>query len=166
MFTLIYVSIAKGMLFLHSKNIIHRDLKWANVLLDSNMVAKITDFGVSTLKDQSRSNMTKFVGTGSYMAPEIVLKELYDEKCDVFSFGIMMFELYCEQMNPYGNKINIEAKVAKNPLFRPVFPENMDIPQSRIFFVFLMQRCWSHEPSLRPSFADIVNLLEEKFKAL
>jgi len=100
------------------------------------------------------------------MAPEIVLNEFYDEKCDVFSFGIMMFELYCESLNPYGNKGNIEVKVAKNPLFRPVFPDTIDVPQQHIFYVFLMQRCWSHEASLRPSFADIVTTFEEKVKTL
>ena len=65
--------------------------------------------------------MTKYIGTSAYMAPEIANNEFYDEKCDVFSFAIIMFEVLTENFNPYGEfAANIETKVAKNPLFRYV----------------------------------------------
>lgn len=63
----ILIQVAKGMRFLHSKNVIHRDLKCDNVLLDQHMTAKITDFGASKLKQCSEQQMTKMVGTSIYI---------------------------------------------------------------------------------------------------
>lgn len=55
--------VAKGMRFLHSKNVIHRDLKCDNILIDANMIAKITDFGISKMKSHEKSKMTQRVGS-------------------------------------------------------------------------------------------------------
>jgi len=158
------LNIARGMAYLHAKGIIHRDLKCDNVLIDTNMVPKITDFGVSTLVQHQRAVRTLNVGTSCYMAPECVLDENYNEKCDVFSFGIMMFEILCETLKPYGSNIslNLEMRVAKNPLFRPVLPENVEVAPAQLFYIKLMQQCWSHLPQDRPSFDSIIETLEGK----
>lgn len=87
----ILLHIAKGMRFLHNKNVIHRDLKAENVLVDANLIAKISDFGLSKMKDIEQSRMTKYgtlialdntllVGTSYYMAPEVILEDSYNEK--------------------------------------------------------------------------------------
>jgi len=88
---------AMGMNWLHgSQNpIIHHDLKPSNCLIDENMRVKISDFGFSIIKPKGElicSDVPK--GTALYMAPEIYEGEEYDEKCDVFSFGIILWEIY------------------------------------------------------------------------
>jgi serine/threonine protein kinase len=156
----ILLDVARGMRFLHSNNVIHRDLKCENVLLDNNMVAKVADFGLSR-KSAHGVKMTTMVGSPAYMAPELVANEFYDEKIDVFSFAIVMFELYTESLEPYGPApFGVELKVSKNPLFRPVFPDNFLVRTDEMFIVSLMQECWRHNPKERPSFDDIVQKFE------
>lgn len=86
----ILLDISHGMCFLHSKKIIHRDLKCDNVLVDKNYIAKIADFNIAKLKDTNNSVQTRYVGSSYYIAPEVVLGKAYDEKCDVFSFSMIM----------------------------------------------------------------------------
>lgn len=126
-------------------------------------IYKIADFGASRQKSQE-SRMTQQVGTFVYMSPEVVLGEFYDEKTDVFSFGILMFELIVETLKPYGDQSNVQFKVARNPLFRPVFPESFVISPSQMFLVKLMTQCWNHDPAERPSFDTICSVLESKSK--
>ncbi|OHT14304.1 AGC family protein kinase [Tritrichomonas foetus] len=83
--------IVSGMAYLHRQHIIHRDVKPENILIDSNLLPKITDFGLS--KVANNNLMTMFGGTYYYIAPEIISQEQYDEKIDVYSFGVILFEL-------------------------------------------------------------------------
>ena len=92
---------AKGLAYLHSNGILHRDIKPDNVLvfsLDEVMTVngKLTDFGSSRNVNMLMTNMTftKGVGTPTYMAPEILNKEKYKKPADVFSFGVMLFECF------------------------------------------------------------------------
>ena len=125
-----------------------------NVLIDRNGVAKLADFGLA--RTVSNTKATCYVGTSNYMAPEIVNNEFYDEKCDVFSFAIVMFEVLTEDFEPYGGKVHVEVCVAKNPLFRPNFPDSFQFDNSQMQYVQLMTTCWSHLPSQRPVFTDII----------
>lgn len=98
------------------------------------------------------------------MAPEIVNNEFYDEKCDVFSFGIIMFELLVETTEPYGRvAFNIEYHVARNPLFRPQIPLALSasLEQNQLWLIEIMSKCWMHNPEDRPSFVDIGNALKQ-----
>ncbi|EFC44994.1 predicted protein, partial [Naegleria gruberi] len=94
----ILIGIANGMSYLHGGKdncmIIHRDLKPGNILLSNDLTPKIADFGLSTLSNQS-SNTTKtqHIGTLLYMCPEILLGKNYNEKSDVYSFSIIMWQL-------------------------------------------------------------------------
>lgn len=84
--------VARGMDFLHKNNIIHRDLKAANLLMDEYEVVKVADFGVARVQANS-GVMTAETGTYRWMAPEVIKHGPYDHKADIFSFGIVLWEL-------------------------------------------------------------------------
>lgn len=156
-----FKEIASALNYLHSKKIIHRDMKSENVLVDKNTTFKIMDFGLSKLRGNENKTMTKRIGTGSYMAPEVVEGKKYDEKCDVYSYGIILWEVIHGDFNPYGKKsFQIENQVAKSPNFRP------DINESKVegetWLISLMKRCWQHDPNLRPTFSEVLKTLDKR----
>ena len=84
--------IVEGMKYVHHQKIIHRDLKPSNILIDEHGTVKICDFGISKIMSgQEQQTMTASVGTMLYMAPEIMDNNNYDEKVDVYSFGILLY---------------------------------------------------------------------------
>ncbi|CAH8332541.1 unnamed protein product [Eruca vesicaria subsp. sativa] len=99
----ICVGIAKGLEFLHEGSMIrmvHRDIKTSNVLLDADLNAKISDFGLARLHQEEHSHIsTKVAGTMGYMAPEYVLWGQLTEKADVYSFGVVVMEIVSGQSN-------------------------------------------------------------------
>jgi len=85
--------IAIGMQYLHSRNIMHCDLKSSNILLDGSYKIRITDFGNSKFKRKEDDDNFGRVGTPHWMAPEILRGEAFTPKSDVYSFGIVLLEL-------------------------------------------------------------------------
>uniref|UniRef100_A0A6G5A9V9 Putative catalytic domain of ste20-like kinase-like protein serine/threonine kinase n=2 Tax=Rhipicephalus microplus TaxID=6941 RepID=A0A6G5A9V9_RHIMP len=101
--------ICEGLRFLHSKKVIHRDLKAGNVLLTLDGDVKIADFGVSAKNKHTLQKRDSFIGTPYWMAPEVVLCETYrdnpyDYKADIWSLGITLIEF--AQMEPPNNEMN------------------------------------------------------------
>lgn len=88
----VFTGVAKALSYLHLKNIVHRDLKTDNVLVDAFHQAKIADFGLSVM-DRNHAFMETFAGTPIYMAPEILQEQPYNEKVDIWAFGCIMYNL-------------------------------------------------------------------------
>ncbi|CAI7797659.1 unnamed protein product [Closterium sp. NIES-54] len=144
--------VAEGMAFLHGRGVIHRDLKSANVLLDSAGRAVVGDFGVALLKGE-RGDMTKEVGTYRWMAPEAFGTSAWHvtHKSDVYSFGVVLWELVACQL-PFEDYTPLQAAVAValNGL-RPTIPADCPTGLRR-----LIERCWDKCPEARPEFDDVV----------
>lgn len=158
------LDMARGMAYLHCgpNVVIHRDLKPRNLILDEANELKVGDFGLSKLvKVRNVHDVYKLTGeTGSYryMAPEVFLHENYNTKVDVFSFAMILYEMY-EGHAPFDDEDAHEAArlVAKESL-RPLFSNKIHYPDG---MVDLIKQCWSEYPSKRPDFIDIIQNLEK-----
>ncbi|KAK3118465.1 hypothetical protein QOZ80_9BG0699500 [Eleusine coracana subsp. coracana] len=148
------LDVCRGMSYLHQKGIVHRDLKSANLLLDKDHVVKVADFGLARFQDQVGA-MTAETGTYRWMAPEVINHEPYDNKADVYSFALVLWELMTSKI-PYTSMTPVQAAVGVRKGLRPQLPENAH-PR----LVNLVQRCWEPIPSDRPSFSDIIAELED-----
>ncbi|TVU50977.1 hypothetical protein EJB05_02376 [Eragrostis curvula] len=148
------VDVCRGMCYLHERGIIHRDLKTANLLMDKDQVVKVADFGVARFQDQG-GIMTAETGTYRWMAPEVINHQPYDNKADVFSFAIVLWELITSKI-PYDTMTPLQAAVGVRQGLRPGLPR-----KAHPKLLDLMQRCWEADPSNRPTFPDILAELED-----
>ncbi|GMH02400.1 hypothetical protein Nepgr_004239 [Nepenthes gracilis] len=149
------LDISRGLSYLHSKKIVHRDVKTENLLLSSQRMLKIADFGVARVEAQNPRDMTGETGTLGYMAPEVLDGKPYNRKCDVYSFGICLWEIYCCDM-PYPDLsfADISSAVVQQNL-RPEIPRCC--PSS---LASIMRKCWHSSPDRRPEMDEVVQLLE------
>jgi len=147
---------ARGMCYLHSGKppVLHRDLKSANILLDESYTAKLADFGLSRLK-AVRSGMTGNCGTVQWMAPEVLMNEDYAEPADVFSYGIILWEMLTKEC-PYEGMTPIQCALSVlNENKRPEIPGWC--PQR---FCALIKDCVEKDPKARPTFPQILAALD------
>lgn len=153
---IILYGIAKGMDYIHKKHFIHRDLKPENILLDENLYPQIADFGLSKWYDSDDTSQTQGCGTAAYMAPEIFLGTKYDQSVDVYSYSLIMYEVITGKVafQNFSTSFQLQKKVSDG--YRPEFPFEMEINED---VKDLIQRCWSGEPSERPSFEEIADFL-------
>ena len=161
----ILLQIAIGMNYLHTNNppVLHRDLKSLNILLTDKIEKssdttdiKISDFGLSRLYQKS-CILTGHLGTCYWMAPEIIVNKRYSTKVDVYSYGIIIWEV-CTRKTPYScmsqQQVQFYVSVKKGRPNLKIIPSNTP-PK----IIQLMQMCWDHEPNNRPSFEYIVEFL-------
>ncbi|KAL7130586.1 hypothetical protein ABFS83_13G144200 [Erythranthe nasuta] len=156
---IIAMDAAFGMEYLHSKNIVHFDLKCDNLLVNlkdpSRPICKVGDFGLSKIK---RNTLVSggVRGTLPWMAPELLngSSNRVSEKVDVFSFGIVLWEILTGE-EPYANMHYgaIIGGIVNNTL-RPTIPSYCDSEWRR-----LMEQCWAPNPAVRPSFTEIASRL-------
>jgi serine/threonine protein kinase len=156
----ILMGIATGMAFLHSHSVAHRDLKSANVLYDKHLNIKLCDFAFSKFKRKLSALMDSQVGTPAWMAPEVLRGDAYTLKCDVFSAGVIMWELVHREEPLKG--VNQYAVAIKVGMEGHRLPIDASCP---LIWRKLMESCWV-EPDDRPSFADIEKILAEAKRSI
>lgn len=148
------LDVARGMAYVHGLGFIHRDLKSDNLLISADKSIKIADFGVARIEVQTEG-MTPETGTYRWMAPEMIQHRPYTQKVDVYSFGIVLWELIAGSL-PFQNMTAVQAAFAVvNKGVRPIIPS--DCPP---VLAEIMTRCWDANPEVRPPFAEIVTMLE------
>ena len=149
---------AAGLAFLHRKGLMHRDVKPDNVLLDETLHAKVSDFGIAKLAGSEEApsrcsedgapcsaEHTLAIGTPRYLAPE-TSKAAYDERCDVYSFGMLLWEL-SHQAAPFAGLRGMDAFSSALLGHRPPI-QLLGEPRSQLGR--LVEQCWQHDPKLRP----------------
>eukprot|EP00252_Welwitschia_mirabilis_P011049 TRINITY_DN2486_c0_g1_i10.p1 TRINITY_DN2486_c0_g1~~TRINITY_DN2486_c0_g1_i10.p1 ORF type:complete len:414 (-),score=77.09 TRINITY_DN2486_c0_g1_i10:208-1449(-) len=155
------LEIAKGMAYLHKEPnvIVHRDLKPRNILLVNSNHLKVGDFGLSKIVNaryyQETYKLTGETGSYRYMAPEVFKHRKYDNKVDVFSFAMILYEML-EGSPPFPNSDGYEAAKMLSKGERPVFHVKHHLPELKR----LIEECWDGDSHGRPSFLTIVERLE------
>lgn len=154
-FVSIALDIARGMEYLHSQGVIHRDLKSENLLFTADMCLKVVDFGIAC-EEINCDYLNEDRGTYRWMAPEVINYKPHNRKADVYSFGIVLWEIITGRV-PYEDITPVQAAFAvvhKNA--RPTFPEHCPLAIRK-----LIEKCWVQNPEKRPEFWEIVSILEQ-----
>ena len=148
---------ALGVNWLHSgKNqFIHRDLKLSNLLVTHDFHVRVADFGLTRIKDKKASTSEAPQGSPAYMAPEVFMGQ-YDEKCDVYSFGMCLWEMLTQE------RVFADIPQLEKLMFavveegrRPQIPPNCPTSLRN-----LITSCWDADPTKRPSFKEILEQLD------
>lgn len=160
------IEVAQGVQYLHAHNVIQRDLKTSNILVDSNYTIKIADFGLATrVKDGSMVGAplgrNAMCGTPATMAPEIWRQQPYDERVDIFSLAVVFWELVTRK-KPYSD-LQIDGLALVNAVaaqgLRPQIP--IFCPSE---LAELIVECWDNSPVKRPEAKTVVQRLEDMTK--
>jgi serine/threonine protein kinase len=154
--------IADGMAYLESKNFIHRDLRAANILVSDNNTVKVADFGLARILDQSdiydASKETKF--PIKWTAPEAAYGHKFSVKSDVWSYGVLLYEMITYGRTPYpgmDGTTTLEKVQAGYRMQRPT-GHAFDCPP-KIYEVML--KCWDAMPANRPTFAYLLGFFDD-----
>lgn len=154
--TIIAYQVAVGMAHLHSLNIVHRDLKTSNILIDEDEDCRVADFGLSGIMKDDQE-LIGGVGTPHYTAPEVLAHARYGPKVDSFSYAVVLWEMLNKQI-PYGD-------MTHKQIFDHVVTRNWRLPiqqKAPEGLKKLITRCWSKNPNDRPDFNEIVSMFENK----
>ncbi|KFZ62950.1 hypothetical protein N321_06156, partial [Antrostomus carolinensis] len=153
--------IAAGMKYLSEMNYVHRDLAARNILVNSNLVCKVSDFGLSRFLEDDPADPTYTSSLGGkipirWTAPEAIAYRKFTSASDVWSYGIVMWEVMSYGERPYWDMSNQDVINAVEQDYR--LPPPMDCPTA---LHQLMLDCWVRDRNLRPKFAQIVNTLDK-----
>ncbi|KAH7528141.1 hypothetical protein FEM48_Zijuj05G0040200 [Ziziphus jujuba var. spinosa] len=169
----ICLGVARGLAYLHEESrlrIVHRDVKSSNILLDSNLVPKISDFGLAKLYDDKKTHIsTRVAGTIGYLAPEYAMRGHLTEKTDVFAFGVVALEVVSGRPNSDPNleeeqiyllewAWNLYEEKLERQLVDSKLSEFDEEEVKRLIGVALL--CTQTSPSLRPSMSRVVAMLQ------
>jgi len=157
------IDIATGMAVAHQAGIVHRDLKPANVLIDNDALLKIVDFGVAAAQSQGDTQLTKtgyVIGSPKYMAPEQILGKKVDERADIYSLGVIMYEMFAG-VPPYsrGDHMSVMYQHVQGKARQPI-EINKDLPPE---LNSLVMKCMSLDKAKRSQSMDELRLSLEKF---
>jgi serine/threonine-protein kinase len=157
------IDIATGMAVAHQAGIVHRDLKPANVLIDNDSLLKIVDFGVAAAQSQGDTQLTKtgyVIGSPKYMAPEQILGKKVDERADIYSLGVILYELFTG-VPPYsrGDHMSVMYQHVQGKARQPI-EINKDLPQD---LNNLVVKCMSLDKAKRAQTMDELRASLEKF---
>eukprot|EP01097_Dermamoeba_algensis_P004547 TRINITY_DN2954_c0_g1_i1.p1 TRINITY_DN2954_c0_g1~~TRINITY_DN2954_c0_g1_i1.p1 ORF type:complete len:789 (-),score=152.15 TRINITY_DN2954_c0_g1_i1:1406-3772(-) len=147
---------AKGMIFVHQNNLCHQDLKPHNLMFNSYKVLKVVDFGLASPKTLTPTKTPSTRGSYLWMAPEVMKRMPYNTKADIYSFGIILWQLICSDPSPYPGYSQVDpfVKAVAERGERPPIPTNC-LPSIRE----LMKRCWHADPDKRPTFIEVDEIL-------
>lgn len=160
------IQVAAALKYLHSKNMVHGDMKAGNILVSQDGVAKLTDFDHSIMSDCSlRFSETTRIGGGTlrWMAPELVILEpshQRNKRTDIYALGMTLLEIITGSV-PYGSQCRKDFQVY-NKLKEKVLPERaeqFDQDERGVGVWALLVRCWDHDPDVRPSADEVLDLL-------
>uniref|UniRef100_A0AAY5K5C3 eIF-2-alpha kinase GCN2 n=1 Tax=Esox lucius TaxID=8010 RepID=A0AAY5K5C3_ESOLU len=160
----LFREILDGLAYIHQQGMIHRDLKPVNIFLDSQDHVKIGDFGLATdhpansgsvliMKPDPTGNMTGMVGTALYVSPEVQgnTKATYNQKVDLFSLGIILFEMSYRPMTTASERISVLSQLRMDIHFPEDFPEYESGTQRKVIGWLL-----NHDPALRPTAQELL----------
>ncbi|XP_076848073.1 ephrin type-B receptor 2 [Brachyhypopomus gauderio] len=156
--------IASGMKYLGDMNYVHRDLAARNILVNSNLVCKVSDFGLSRFLEDDASDPTYTSALGGkipirWTAPEAIQYRKFTSSSDVWSYGIVMWEVMSYGERPYWDMSNQDVINAIEQDYR--LPPPMDCPNA---LHQLMLDCWQKDRNNRPKFGQIVNTLDKMIR--
>ncbi|KAM2173547.1 hypothetical protein ACFX1R_038374 [Malus domestica] len=170
----ICIGIARGLAFLHEESplkVVHRDIKATNILLDQDLNAKISDFGLAKLDEEENTHIsTRVAGTIGYMAPEYALWGYLTYKADVYSFGVVALEIVAGKNNmkyrPNENfvclvdwALVLQQKGNLIELVDPRLGSDFEVEEA-ITMVKVALLCINPAPALRPTMSAVVSMLE------
>nr|CAD1834069.1 unnamed protein product [Ananas comosus var. bracteatus] len=169
----ICLGIARGLAYLHEEStlrIVHRDIKASNILLDKDLNAKISDFGLAKLSEEDHTHIsTRIAGTVGYMAPEYAMRGYLTDKADVYSFGVVALEIVSGKSNTnyrpeeFVYLLDWACVLQERGTLLELVDPNLGSEYSKeeaLLMLNVALLCANASPTLRPSMSKVVSLLD------